>query len=31
VGKDADIILFDENIEIALTMVQGKVVFERDR
>jgi N-acetylglucosamine-6-phosphate deacetylase len=31
VGKDADIILFDENIDIALTMVQGKVVFERDR
>jgi N-acetylglucosamine-6-phosphate deacetylase len=30
VGKDADILLFDENIDIALTMVQGKVVFQRD-
>jgi N-acetylglucosamine-6-phosphate deacetylase len=28
VGKDADILLFDKNIDIALTMVQGRVVFE---
>jgi N-acetylglucosamine-6-phosphate deacetylase len=31
VGKDADILLFDENIDITFTMVQGKIVFERDR
>ncbi|MEE8589912.1 MAG: amidohydrolase family protein, partial [Spirochaetia bacterium] len=31
VGKDADILIFDENIGITLTMVQGKVVFQQDR
>jgi len=31
VGKDADILLFDENIDVSLTMVQGKIVFERGR
>lgn len=31
VGKDADILVFDENIGIALTMVQGKIVFQQDR
>ena len=29
VGKDADILLFDENIDIALTMVRGRVVHQR--
>ncbi|MGN6493986.1 MAG: N-acetylglucosamine-6-phosphate deacetylase [Agriterribacter sp.] len=28
IGKDADIVLFDNNIHIAMTMIKGKVVFE---
>lgn len=28
VGKDADIILFDENINICMTMVQGQVIYQ---
>lgn len=27
-GKDADLILFDENIDIKMTMIKGKIVFE---
>ncbi|HET6252894.1 MAG TPA: N-acetylglucosamine-6-phosphate deacetylase [Puia sp.] len=29
VGKDADIILFDDQIEIGLTMIGGRVVYEK--
>jgi N-acetylglucosamine-6-phosphate deacetylase len=28
VGKDADIIIFDSNINIAMTMIKGRVVYE---
>jgi N-acetylglucosamine-6-phosphate deacetylase len=28
VGKDADIVIFDENISVQTTMVRGKVVFD---
>jgi N-acetylglucosamine-6-phosphate deacetylase len=28
-GKDADIIIFDDNINITMTMVKGKVVYEK--
>jgi N-acetylglucosamine-6-phosphate deacetylase len=28
-GKDADIVIFDENITIATTLVQGRVVYQR--
>ncbi len=27
-GKDADIIIFDDNINIVMTMVQGRIVYE---
>lgn len=27
-GKDADLVLFDENIHVSLTIVNGKVIFE---
>jgi N-acetylglucosamine-6-phosphate deacetylase len=27
-GKDADVVIFDENINVALTMVNGKVVYD---
>lgn len=30
-GKDADIIFFDEAITVQLTMVEGQVVFQRDK
>lgn len=30
-GKDADIVFFDENITVQLTMVEGRVVFQRDK
>jgi len=29
VGKDADIVLFDENISIHTTMIQGKIIYEK--
>ena len=29
-GKDADIIIFDENISVHTTIVQGKVIYQRD-
>jgi N-acetylglucosamine-6-phosphate deacetylase len=28
-GKDADIVIFDEDITIAATIVKGKVVYSR--
>ena len=28
-GKDADIVLFDEGIDISLTMIGGKVVYRK--
>lgn len=31
VGKDADIVLFDESIEVDTTIVKGKVVFEQQK
>jgi N-acetylglucosamine-6-phosphate deacetylase len=30
VGKDADIVIFDEGINIKMTMVQGRIVYEKD-
>jgi len=27
VGKDADIVIFDENISIHTTMIKGKVIY----
>jgi N-acetylglucosamine-6-phosphate deacetylase len=29
VGKDADIILFDDDINIAMTIIKGKIVYQR--
>jgi len=29
IGKDADILIFDENININMTMVKGKVVYQK--
>ncbi|MGZ8559776.1 MAG: N-acetylglucosamine-6-phosphate deacetylase [Chitinophagaceae bacterium] len=29
VGKDADIVIFDNNINIALTMIKGKIVYKK--
>ncbi len=29
VGKDADIVIFDNNINIALTMIKGKIVYNK--
>jgi N-acetylglucosamine-6-phosphate deacetylase len=29
VGKDADIIIFDEDINITMTMVQGRIIYEK--
>ncbi len=28
-GKDADLILFDENINVTFTMVKGKLIYEK--
>ena len=28
-GKDADILIFDENIDINMTMVNGKIVYQK--
>ena len=28
-GKDADILIFDENVHIQMTMVKGRVIYER--
>lgn len=30
-GKDADLILFDENIHVSLTMIGGKVIYDQRR
>lgn len=30
VGKDADLLIFDENINIEMTMVNGKIVFQKE-
>lgn len=30
VGKDADIILFDDDITIAMTIIKGKIVYQRN-
>ena len=27
-GKDADLLLFNENIEIKMTMIKGNIVYE---
>jgi N-acetylglucosamine-6-phosphate deacetylase len=29
VGMDADIILFDDQIEVGMTMIGGRVVYEK--
>jgi N-acetylglucosamine-6-phosphate deacetylase len=29
-GKDADLVVIDEEIQVYLTMVKGRIVFERD-
>jgi len=28
-GKDADIVIFDENINIQLTIIKGKIVYDK--
>jgi N-acetylglucosamine-6-phosphate deacetylase len=28
-GKDADIVLFDKNIRIEMTIIKGRVVYQR--
>ncbi|MEJ0080598.1 MAG: amidohydrolase family protein [Puia sp.] len=28
VGKDADVVIFDENITIHSTMVKGKIIYQ---
>jgi N-acetylglucosamine-6-phosphate deacetylase len=28
VGKDADIVIFDENISIQTTMIKGKIIYQ---
>ena len=30
IGKDADILIFDENITIEMTMVNGKIVYQKE-
>jgi N-acetylglucosamine-6-phosphate deacetylase len=30
-GKDADIVMFDKDINVILTMVEGKVVYSKDK
>lgn len=30
-GKDADIVIFDENIQIQMTIVQGRIVYNRNQ
>ena len=30
-GKDADLIVFDDNIDIQLTMIKGKVVYQKNK
>jgi N-acetylglucosamine-6-phosphate deacetylase len=29
-GKDADVVIFDDNINIAMTVVKGRIVYERE-
>ncbi|MEO8414483.1 MAG: N-acetylglucosamine-6-phosphate deacetylase [Ginsengibacter sp.] len=29
-GKDADIVIFDENIDVQMTMVRGKVIYQKN-
>lgn len=29
-GKDADIVIFDENINVSMTMVEGRIVYEKN-
>jgi N-acetylglucosamine-6-phosphate deacetylase len=30
VGKDADIILFNDNIDVSMTIVGGKIIYKKD-
>ena len=30
-GKDADIVIFDENINIIMTIVGGKIVYKKGK
>ena len=30
-GKDADIVIFDDNIQVQMTIVQGKVIYNKNR
>ena len=30
-GKDADIVMFDDNINVKMTMIKGKVVYENEK
>jgi N-acetylglucosamine-6-phosphate deacetylase len=30
-GKDADILIFDENVQVAMTMVNGRVIYEKKK
>jgi N-acetylglucosamine-6-phosphate deacetylase len=29
IGKDADIVIFDKNININLTMIEGNVIYKK--
>ncbi len=29
IGKDADIVIFDENINVEMTIIKGKVIHEK--
>jgi N-acetylglucosamine-6-phosphate deacetylase len=29
VGKDADILIFDKNIQISMTMINGNIVYQK--
>ncbi len=30
-GKDADIVIFDENIRVQMTIVQGRIIYNKNR
>ena len=30
IGKDADILIFDENITIEMTMINGRIVYQKE-
>ena len=30
-GKDADIVIFDENIQVQMTIVQGRIIYNKNQ